>query len=132
MVFNASVEPNSFPIVSILPPVLFLTSCKNPARPLLCNAATLNCNPNSLAVLAAVVEGFIILLNAAFMPVIASDVPIPFMVKDATEDNNSFILTPAALAVGATVPIELASSSTVVLPLFCVNINLLATLSTSL
>ena len=52
------------------------------------------------------------------MPVKASLVLMPPLVRADTEDSNSSRLTPASAAIGATSPTDLESSSIVVLPYF--------------
>ena len=70
--------------------------------------------------------------NAALIPVMASLVPTPLAVRDATPASNWSTPTPAAFAVGATPPMLDASSPKVVFPLFWVIRNWFASPSASL
>ena len=117
--FNASVDPNSFAIVSAFPPVFSFISSRNLAQPTLCRCADEKSNPSCCAVLLASAEGFRILLYAAFNPVTASLVAIPFFVSTAILPNNSSVDTLRLDAIGITFPMLLAISPKDVLPKFC-------------
>ena len=119
ILFNASVDPNSLAITSAFPLVFSLISSKNFAHPTLCRWAEEKSSPNCCATLLASVDGFKILLYAAFKPVTASLVAIPFLVSTATLLNNSSVDTFKLEAIGITFPMLLAISPKEVLPKFC-------------
>ena len=114
---SASTEPNSLAMVSVLPPVASATSLRTPAKPLLSRAAALNSMPSSAAISEASLVGFSSAVMAARMPVIASGVLVPVSaVMVAIAAAISSKPSPAAEAIGAKRPIELASSGIVVWP----------------
>ena len=131
MAFRPSTEPNRLAIVSTFPPVAVFNSSRKPLNPLVCRAVTEKSIPNASAVFIASSVGLIMPLIAALSPDMDSAVLIPCAVSAATEDNSSSTGIPAEEAVGATRPIEAASSSNVVLPRFCVIRNLFASSSAS-
>ena len=115
-VFSASTLPNSSAITSVLPPVLTITSARNPARPLLSSAALEKSIPSFLAIFAAESVGLMTLENAAFRPVMASLVPMPCLVSVAMDANSSSVPTFSCAASGMTLPMLELISPNVVLP----------------
>ena len=113
---RASVEPKSLAIVSAFPPVFSFISDKNFDQPTLCKCADEKSSPNFFAVFPASADGFKILLYAAFNPVTASLVPIPFFVRTAILLNNSLVDTFRLEAIGITFPMLLAISPNDVFP----------------
>ena len=130
-VFTASTLPNNLYRAEASPSTEAYISWRKVPNPLDCIAVLSNWIPNSFAYLVASTEGFAIDDKVAFKPVIDSEVAIPCAVVVAKDANTSSIATPAPFAVGATLPIDAANSSTVVLPRFCVSINSLAIFSVS-
>ena len=96
------------------------TSSRKPIHPLLWRADTEKSIPSASAASAASLDGFIMLLIAAFKAVMDSLVPRPCAVVAAKDENSSSVVIPRLAAIGVTCPIELASSPKVVLPRFCV------------
>ena len=116
--FKASTEPNSCAICWASPPVALFTSSRNFTQPTLLRCAALNSMPKDWASFAASDEGFRILLYAAFRPVTASLVRIPFFVRTAMEPKSSWVLTLSWAAMGMTLPMASAISPKDVLPKF--------------
>ena len=73
-VFRASVEPNSLPITSRLPPVASDRVSRNPESPCAFNPATEKSIPSCSASFCASDVGLMMFDNAAFKPVVALDV----------------------------------------------------------
>jgi len=88
--------------------------------------------PSFLAACEACSAGLIIEVNNALIPVAASAVLTPDLVKNARVPPSSENYTPAAAAKGATVPILLDNSPKVVIPSLTVVNNIsLASLAVS-